>query len=61
MNKYLYCKTVKSSPNKLYEELYLDEQDKEFLQKNNIYHVPSADENGKFMVGMFQLRALLAM
>ena len=58
MNKYLYC-MVKSSPNKLYQEVFLTEEDKDFLKTNNIYY--KNGENGKYIVGIFQLRALLTL
>ena len=50
---------VKSSPNKLYQEVFLTEEDKDFLKTNNIYY--KNGENGKYIVGIFQLRALLTL
>ena len=58
MGKYLYCKVMTADPGCLYKKLELSAEETAQLQKNGIYCVPSDD--GKQMVGIFQLRALFS-
>lgn len=60
MNKHLYSKVMESSPDTLYMEVLLDSHDKAFLETHNIYHAPSISGNGRYIIGIYQLRTMFA-